>query len=157
MPDRQIVAAMAERAERISSPREIIMARDVTLGINKRILEMHYGSEGAASGGRDENDEDDKTLRKEVIELTESLGPEHPDTLRAMETLAVVLRNDKQYEDSAGLYKEVLQKRAKILWPEHIDTLRSMNFIAKSLSCLEQHEDPKKLFREVIEKQATLL
>ena len=54
------------------------------------------------------------------------LGPEHPDTLRAMNNLAISYSDAGRRDEALKLREEVLTLRRKVLGPEHPDTLMAM-------------------------------
>ncbi len=53
------------------------------------------------------------------------LGPEHPDTLRSVNNLAVLYRNQGKYEQAEPLLQRALTTRERVLGPEHPDTVRT--------------------------------
>jgi tetratricopeptide (TPR) repeat protein len=53
-----------------------------------------------------------------------SIGPEHPDTLKAMHNLAISYDDAGRRDEALKLREEVLALRRKVLGPEHPDTLR---------------------------------
>ncbi|HTS35820.1 MAG TPA: tetratricopeptide repeat protein [Candidatus Solibacter sp.] len=61
------------------------------------------------------------------------LGPESPDTLSSMESLARVLREEGQYADAEKLQRETLAGRQKILGAEDPDTAIAMSQLAMIL------------------------
>ena len=58
------------------------------------------------------------------------LGPEHPDTLEGMHSLARTYRKQKRYEEAEDLYVQVVEARKRVLGPEYPDTLHSMHNLA---------------------------
>lgn len=53
-------------------------------------------------------------------------GPEHPDTLRATNDLAVLYSQTKQFEKSAPLYAELLEFRRRTGGNDHPETLKQV-------------------------------
>ena len=58
------------------------------------------------------------------------LGPEHPDTLKSMNNLAVVYVHEGKYAQAEALDSQTLEIRRRVLGPEHPDTLMTMNNLA---------------------------
>ena len=61
------------------------------------------------------------------------MGPEYPDTLKSMDDLAIVYREQGKYPQAEALGTQVLDIRRRSLGPEHPDTLASMNSLAIGL------------------------
>jgi hypothetical protein len=59
------------------------------------------------------------------------LGPEHPDTLRAMHTLGVQYYNDKKFAEAIAQLQSVQKLREKVLGPTHTNTLTGMEVCMK--------------------------
>jgi serine/threonine protein kinase len=64
------------------------------------------------------------TLRRQV------LGPDHPDTLSAMNRIAVAYQNAGRLSQAIALFEESLQRRRSQFGPDHPDTLASMSHLA---------------------------
>ena len=58
------------------------------------------------------------------------LGSEHPDTLKSVNNLAIVLKAKGDYAAAEPLYRRALAGREKALGPEHPDTLMSVAHLA---------------------------
>ena len=67
------------------------------------------------------------------------LGPEHPDTLLTVGTLALTLALEEHYAEAAKLYRELLDANRRVLGPNHPDTLIS----EYNLACVEAHQGHK--------------
>jgi hypothetical protein len=66
-------------------------------------------------------------LSDQTLKLQRSiLGPEHPDTLGVMHTVAVQYYNDKEFSEAIQKLESVQKLREKVLGPMHIDTLSSL-------------------------------
>ena len=59
-----------------------------------------------------------------------ALGPDHPDTLTSMSSLATAYWAAGRLEDAIRLHKEALERRKATLGPDHADTLESMGSLA---------------------------
>ena len=62
-----------------------------------------------------------------MADTEKTLGPEHPDTLTSVNSLAGLYRAQGRYAEAESLYKRGLADTEKALGPEHPDTLRSVN------------------------------
>jgi hypothetical protein len=65
-------------------------------------------------------------------------GPEHPDTLGAMDDLANFYSRAGRKDDELKLREEVLTLRRKVNGPEHPVTLRAMNELAWMLATSDE-------------------
>ncbi len=65
-----------------------------------------------------------------VARLRPELSPDHPDTLTAMDNLAVAYRRGGRSREAIPILEKVLAARQKTLGPEHRDTLRVMGDLA---------------------------
>jgi tetratricopeptide (TPR) repeat protein len=84
------------------------------------------------------------SLRKEV------LGPEHPDTLTSMSSLAGVLVLQGKYEDAESMNRQTLALREKVLGREHPDTLTSMNNLAGVLDRQGKYKEAEAMHRQTL-------
>ena len=67
-------------------------------------------------------------LGEKALGLTRKVfGPERPETLSAMNTLAASYSNAGRLEEALTMHEEVLASCRKVLGPEHPDTLTSMS------------------------------
>jgi eukaryotic-like serine/threonine-protein kinase len=104
-------------------------------------------------------------LDREAIPLQEKVrdyyldayGPEHPDTLGAMNNLAQCYDDAGRHAEALKLREEVLAIRRKVSGPEHFETLTSMNNLALSYyeagrwtEALKLREQALASFRKVI-------
>jgi tetratricopeptide (TPR) repeat protein len=90
-------------------------------------------------------------LHEETLALQKAkLGPDHPDTLRSMNSLADCCFGQGRYDDALKLNQETLTLRMAKLGPDHPDTLESMNNLAESHYALGQYADALKLFEETL-------
>ena len=70
------------------------------------------------------------------------LGDNHPDTLRSMRQLAIMLYKSDEYEEADSLFEQCLQKRKEFLGERHPETLESMHNLATSY-CSSRRESDK--------------
>ena len=67
-----------------------------------------------------------------------SVGKDHPDTLRALGNLAVLLNDKGDFAEAESLCQRALQAQKCVLGPDHRDTLTSLNNMARMLERLSQ-------------------
>jgi len=97
-------------------------------------------------------------LLQQAVEIRQRvLGPEHPDTLKSMNNLAIVLWHEGHYADAEKLHRETLDIRRRVLGPEHPDTLNSMNILAVVLDEEGHYADAEKLYRGTLDIQRRVL
>ena len=58
------------------------------------------------------------------------LGPDHPDTLRSVNNLALLYIDERRYVEAEPLSKRLLEARERVLGKDHPDTLTSVNNLA---------------------------
>src|SRR5208282_2765431 len=102
------------------------------------------------------SDSERLSLRASEISA-EILGPEHPDTLRSMDNLAITYRDQGRAAEAAALQEEVLEKRRRILGDEHPDTLRSMDNLAVTYGDQGRTAEAAALDEQVLEKSRRIL
>jgi TIR domain/Tetratricopeptide repeat len=121
----------------------------------KRISLLH----GAAIclWARGQYRETEPMLQSVVRGYKESLGSDHPDTLRSMNHLAINRGDLGDLQGARELHRQVLAARRRILGNEHPDTLDSINDLAEATRDLgdsrgarELHEEGLALRRRVL-------
>jgi serine/threonine protein kinase len=85
------------------------------------------------------------------------LGPEHPDTLRSMTTLANILSDEGRDDGAEKLIRQTLELERKVLGPRNPDTLRAVNALAATLYDEGHYSEAGKLFQETLEIQRQVL
>ncbi|KAG9236373.1 kinesin light chain 3 [Amylocarpus encephaloides] len=69
----------------------------------------------------------------EALEIEmRALGPEHPDTLTSMASLASTYRNQGRWKEAEDLEVQVMETSSRVLGLEHPDTLTSMANLAST-------------------------
>jgi non-specific serine/threonine protein kinase/serine/threonine-protein kinase len=69
-----------------------------------------------------------QSLQQRSLEIRQRvLGPEHPDTVASMVSLAVVLADEGRSADAEKLYRDALDIQRRALGPENRNTLNSMS------------------------------
>ncbi len=93
-----------------------------------------------------------------ALELREgTLGGEHPDTLSAMNEVAVLYMAQGRYTRAEILLFKTLEIRKRELGEEHPDTLSSMMGLARLFSDQGHREDAERLYVEVVGLQKRVL
>jgi serine/threonine protein kinase/Tfp pilus assembly protein PilF len=85
---------------------------------------------GMAFLGLGEPDKARKNLESASEKRRVVLGPDHPQTLATMNSLANVYRQSRDFKRAFALYKEVQARMRLILGPNHEDTISSMDDLA---------------------------
>jgi pentatricopeptide repeat protein len=99
-----------------------------------------------------------QSLKQQSLEIRRRvLGPEHPDTLQSMNSLAVGLYLEGHYAEAEKLNRDTLDIRRRVLGPEHPDTLKSMNNLANCLGDGGHRAEAEKLDRETLDIQRRVL
>jgi serine/threonine protein kinase/tetratricopeptide (TPR) repeat protein len=83
----------------------------------------------------------------------QELGPEHPDTMGAMNNLAIMLIQQGRSEAARALFEEVVQLQQSVLGLEDPRTLQSMNNLANVLWSMKLLAEARKLYEEVLPLQ----
>jgi serine/threonine protein kinase len=79
------------------------------------------------------------------------LGPDHPDTLTRMNTLAVAYREAGKLDRALPLFGETLNLRKAKLGPNHPDTLASMNDLALAYYSADKLDLALPLYEQTLE------
>jgi eukaryotic-like serine/threonine-protein kinase len=81
---------------------------------------------------------------------TKHRGPDHPDTLTAMHSLALSYVGLKRYADALKLQEQVLTLRRTKLGADHPETLSTMHSLANSLYRLQKNNDALELYEQTL-------
>ena len=84
-------------------------------------------------------------------------GPEHSDTLRSMNSLAICYALLNRPAEALKLLEEVVAIRKRVLPKDHPATLRSMHDLANAYELLNRPAEALKLREEVVEIQKRVL
>lgn len=102
-----------------------------------------------------------KTAEKihgEALELRNKvLGPEHPDTLRSRNGLAIALYSQGQYKEAEQMYRQALELQRKVLGSEHPETFRSRHDLANALYSQGQYKEAEQMHRRTLKLQNKVL
>jgi tetratricopeptide (TPR) repeat protein len=73
-------------------------------------------------------------LFREALAISENtLGPEHPDTAKSLNNLALLLKGQGDYAGARPLYERAVRMTEKALGPEHLATATSLNNLGSLL------------------------
>ncbi len=98
------------------------------------------------------------SLFREVIELsTSTQGRTDPDTLKAMNNLAIVLNKQGTHDEAERLYRAVLEGQRELLGDDHRDTLNTQNNLALLLHNQHKLDEAAELMRGTLEAQRRTL
>ncbi len=93
-----------------------------------------------------------------ALEIRErKLGEEHPDTLRSLNNLGVVLRVLKRYDEAEPIYIKTLELRKLILGAEHPETLSSLNNLGVLYRNTGRPEKAELLYQAALEIRERVL
>jgi Tetratricopeptide repeat len=81
------------------------------------------------------------------------LGPEHPETLATMHSLAFFYFAADRKDESLKLLEELLVLSRKVLGPEHPETISAMHNLALSYSDAGRNDEAAKLRAELEAKR----
>lgn len=87
----------------------------------------------------------------------QTLGPDHPDTLRTMRELATVFKEQGRYAESEALLRKTLTAQKRVLGPEHKDTFVTITVLAAVCEAQDQPMTSEKLFSDLWQLQKKVL
>jgi eukaryotic-like serine/threonine-protein kinase len=85
------------------------------------------------------------------------LGPDYPETLTLMSSLAMVLVDELKFAEAEKLYRDALAIQRRVLGPEHPETLRSMTNLGNCLYREGRYAEMEKLERDTLAIQQRVL
>lgn len=92
-----------------------------------------------------------KTLCQRVLDAAEKeLGPNGPDTLKAVSKLGNIYTKEGQYGEAEAFYLRALDGQQKELGPDHPDTLQTVLDLASAFFKKGQYDDAKPLFERAL-------
>jgi eukaryotic-like serine/threonine-protein kinase len=145
--DKPLQALLGERLDQASAQLEgevigdpLAVARmQLTLGESQ--LGLGYAEKGI------------HLLSKARMTFTAQLGPDHPDTLRSMSSLAEGYKDAGRLDLALPLQEETLKRRKAQLGPDHPDTLTSMNNLAWCYQTVDKLEKALPLYEETLKRR----
>jgi serine/threonine protein kinase/tetratricopeptide (TPR) repeat protein len=84
-------------------------------------------------------------------------GPDHPNTLQSMNSLAISYFALNRHAEALKLFEETLAARKRVLPTDHPDTLANMNDLANSYAALNRHAEAIKLHEEALAARKRVL
>ena len=92
-----------------------------------------------------------ETLCQRVLEATEKeVGPNGPDTLKAVSKLSIIYFKEGQYEEAESFYLRALGGQERELGPDHPDTLQTVLDLASGFFKKGQYDAAKPLFERAL-------
>jgi serine/threonine protein kinase/tetratricopeptide (TPR) repeat protein len=134
---RDVVLRAAERIEGKFPDRPLIEA-DIRYTLGFTLEGMGRADLGA------------KQLERTIDLRRRHLGPDHPDTLTSMNSLALCYAGLGRHAEAVKLYEETLALQKAKLDPDHPNTLKCMNNLANSYAGLGRHAEAVKLHEETL-------
>ena len=96
-------------------------------------------------------------LRQSMEIRKRVLGPEHPETLKSMHSVANAMWYEGRHAEAEKLDRETLEIERRVLGPEHPETLTVMMNLAGVLAEEGHYAEAEKWFRETIDIQHRVL
>ena len=109
------------------------------------------GTLAFAKGELGQKDEARELQESIVRHHREKWGPEHPNTLTAMHSLAVSYADLGLYEKAEKQLKHLVEVKESVLGSEHPDSLSSANILANVQNNLGKHEEAEKRSARTLE------
>ncbi|RYP64315.1 hypothetical protein DL771_008817 [Monosporascus sp. 5C6A] len=86
-----------------------------------------------------------------------TLGAEHPDTLKSVSNLGLMLSKQGKYKEAEAMHRRSLEGREEVLGREHPDTLASVNNLGLVLESQGKYEDAEAMHRRALEGREEML
>jgi tetratricopeptide (TPR) repeat protein len=96
-------------------------------------------------------------IQKAVDAREELLGRDHPNTLRSLALLALVLRYQGRWNEAEEILVPLIETRKMVLRQEHPDTLTGMNNLALTYGDQKRWEEAEKLQMQVLKTRKRVL
>ncbi|MFO0841490.1 MAG: serine/threonine-protein kinase [Gemmataceae bacterium] len=109
-----------------------------------------YHARGQEKKGRDEHAKATALMEKDVETKKAAHGPNHPDTLMAMDVLGVAYARGGRLAEAIQLHEAALARRTETLGPDHADTALSMHNLAVACHDSGQSGRAISLFESVL-------
>jgi len=99
-----------------------------------------------------------RTIKEQVLEGTmKVLGPEHPDTLASLDSLAGTLQAMGDFSGASQIQRRSFEVKTRLLGSDHADTLATMNDLAGSLLEMGEIDEAKRMFEQLVETRTRTL
>ena len=92
-----------------------------------------------------------------IADLERVLGPDHPDTLNARNSLAAAYQAAGRVADAIPLFEHILVAQERVLGPKHPDTLTSQNNLAATYQDVGRFAEAILLFKLTLAAREGLL
>jgi eukaryotic-like serine/threonine-protein kinase len=96
-------------------------------------------------------------IRRALDLRREHLGPEDPETFKAVNSWGMLLIHSARLAEAEPVCRDNLEARRRVLGPEHPDTLYSLHIWAYLLLRQEKYAEAEKLNRECLEARRRIL
>jgi tetratricopeptide (TPR) repeat protein len=95
--------------------------------------------------------EEAENLQRETLESRRRvLGPDHPETLLSMNSLADICDTQGRHAEAEALYREILDRRRRVLGEDSPDTLLTAIDLAEAYRGEERYGDSEKVLLETL-------
>ncbi len=81
----------------------------------------------------------------------ETLGPEHADTIRSLNSLALLMFSESRFAEAEPLCRELLASVRSTSGEDHPKTLTAMNNLAHLLASQDKNSEAEPLYRQALE------
>ncbi|RYP51053.1 hypothetical protein DL768_003553 [Monosporascus sp. mg162] len=97
-------------------------------------------------------------MSRDALEAMETtLGAEHPNTLRSVNSLGLVLLKQGKHKEAEAMHRRALEGEEKVLGREHPDTLISVDSLGVVLSKQGKYEEAEAMHRRALEGSEKVL
>jgi eukaryotic-like serine/threonine-protein kinase len=96
-------------------------------------------------------------LSRAVDIRSRMLGPEHPETLKAKERMALLYVAQGRYAEAEKFDRELIETQRRVLGPEHRETLATLSELFWALDMLGRSKEGEKIGRTTLEAQQRTL
>eukprot|EP00397_Hematodinium_sp_SG-2012_P003745 GEMP01003753.1.p1 GENE.GEMP01003753.1~~GEMP01003753.1.p1 ORF type:complete len:989 (+),score=275.82 GEMP01003753.1:58-3024(+) len=108
-------------------------------------------------GENDRVHEAETTLKCVRQDLQRILGPEHPNTLLAMNNYGVSLKTSRNLQEAEKILSEVMELREKVLGPDDVETLESYCNLGMTQKIARKYKEAWEAQSHAYEKRVALL
>jgi tetratricopeptide (TPR) repeat protein len=99
-----------------------------------------------------------EALFQQILAICEQeLGPEHSDTLGALNILANLYWSQGKYEEAEPLYLRALEAKERVLGPEHPSTLTTVHNLATLYSEQDEYDQAEPLYQRALTTRERVL
>jgi serine/threonine protein kinase/tetratricopeptide (TPR) repeat protein len=131
--------------------RKVYEGRRLTLGPEARAtLSAQLNLGIALSRAHDHLSEADATLHDLLAVLERTGSPENPSRMRALASLAQVLRQEGKNDEAIAMYRSAADVARRVMGPEHPDTLSVMNNFSDALRLCGQLKESEAIARQTL-------